>query len=131
MSGKGWVPACELTSEDELCLQHGMTVKINNVFVEHLSSPVFVYNFEVEDWHTYFVGSSKILVHNKCSMTKLSKQYLKQNGLDAHSIKYEILGNNAKISRYNLYKDKATGAIFILENGAKETAKIATGYFIK
>jgi len=41
------------------------------------------------------------------------------------------LGKRAKISQYNLFYDKATGAIFILANGAKEAAKIATGYFIK
>ncbi len=27
---------------------------------------VKVYNFEVEDWHTYYVGRNEILVHNKC-----------------------------------------------------------------
>lgn len=31
----------------------------------------------------------------------------------------------------NLYYDKNTKAIFILKNGAKADAKIATGYFLK
>ena len=26
-----------------------------------------VYNFEVEEYHTYFVGEDKILVHNNCA----------------------------------------------------------------
>ncbi|WP_242825982.1 polymorphic toxin-type HINT domain-containing protein, partial [Clostridium tunisiense] len=29
--------------------------------------PVKVYNFEVEDWHTYFVSEIGVLVHNKCT----------------------------------------------------------------
>jgi len=31
---------------------------------------VTVYNFEVEDWHTYFVGEEVVLVHNTCPKTK-------------------------------------------------------------
>ena len=26
-----------------------------------------MYNFEVEDWHTYFVSEQNVLVHNSCS----------------------------------------------------------------
>ena len=29
-----------------------------------MDEPVKIYNFEVEDWHTYFVSESGILVHN-------------------------------------------------------------------
>ena len=32
-----------------------------------LETPVKVYNFEVEDFHTYYVGESSVLVHNDCS----------------------------------------------------------------
>ncbi len=37
-------------------------------WVQHeiLESSIKVYNFEVEDFHTYFVGKSRILVHNSC-----------------------------------------------------------------
>ena len=36
--------------------------------IEHelLESPITVYNFEVEDFHTYHVGSASVLVHNQC-----------------------------------------------------------------
>ena len=116
---------------DVLRLQDGQKTKIIDTRIEKLDVPVNVYNFEVADWHTYFVGTDKILVHNKCSLTKISDSYLKKKGLNAHNIKYELLGSKAKIANYNLFYDKATGAIFILANGAKEAAKIATGYFIK
>ena len=32
--------------------------------VEELDEPVDVYNFQVEDYHTYFVGESAVWVHN-------------------------------------------------------------------
>lgn len=32
----------------------------------HLDEPVKVYNFTVEDNHTYFVGDSGVWVHNNC-----------------------------------------------------------------
>ena len=39
---------------------------IESVVYEQLHEPVKVYNFEVEDYHTYFVGRDGWLVHNIC-----------------------------------------------------------------
>ena len=39
---------------------------IKSIKVEKLSEPETTYNFEVEDFHTYFVGESEVLVHNAC-----------------------------------------------------------------
>ena len=128
---KGWVSASDLFVGDELYSESENCIYVVDVYTEILSEPVSVYNFEVEDWHTYFVGTSNILVHNKCGLTKISDSYLKKKGLNAHKIKYDVLGKKAQISRYNLYYDKNTKAIFILKNGAKADAKIATGYFLK
>ena len=33
---------------------------------EVLESPIKVYNFEVADFHTYYVGKENVLVHNMC-----------------------------------------------------------------
>lgn len=84
---KGWVSAENLNSGDILYLQEGKYVCINCVVQKKLTKPVTVYNFEVEDWHTYFVGINKILVHNKCSLTKVKDSYLKRQKLDVHAIK--------------------------------------------
>ena len=130
VEGKGWVAARNLHQGDSLCLQDKGTVQITDVFVENLNNPVMVYNFEVEDWHTYFVGTNKVLVHNKCSLTKINDRYLKQNGYDAHEIKADIVGKS-QISKYDLFYDKTTGAIFLLRKGAKAASAIATGLFIK
>ena len=40
--------------------------KVERVIQEFLNEPVKVYNFEVEDWHSYYVGHNNILVHNDC-----------------------------------------------------------------
>lgn len=39
---------------------------IKSIKVEKLSEPETTYNFEVEDFHTYFVGTNEVLVHNAC-----------------------------------------------------------------
>ena len=46
-----------------------------------LSEPVKVYNFEVEDFHTYYVSEQKVLVHNTCAMTAKNSTS-KQNSSD-------------------------------------------------
>ena len=48
-------------------LSDGTCAIINSVAVETLESPETTYNFEVEDFHTYFVSESNVLVHNSCS----------------------------------------------------------------
>ncbi|MDC7295415.1 HINT domain-containing protein [Butyrivibrio sp. DSM 10294] len=39
---------------------------------EQLQNAVPVYNFAVEDYHTYFVGSTNVLVHNKCGAENIA-----------------------------------------------------------
>jgi hypothetical protein len=48
--------------------------------VEELDEPVDVYNFQVEDYHTYFVGESAVWVHNdRCPVPEPRKS--EKNGL--------------------------------------------------
>ena len=63
---KGWTAACRLRAGDILVLQSGKYVIVEKVQHEILESPITVYNFEVEDFHTYYVGESAVLVHNTC-----------------------------------------------------------------
>ena len=65
--GKGWVAAEELKISDKLELQNGANAFIEAVRHEKLETPIQVYNFEVEDFHTYYVGSDCVLVHNACA----------------------------------------------------------------
>ena len=63
---KGWTSAIQLRAGDRLQLLNGEYVTIEQVQHEILEVPVTVYNFEVEDYHTYYVTDSAILVHNTC-----------------------------------------------------------------
>lgn len=71
---KGWTAACELRAGDRLQLVNGEYVVVEQVQHEILESPVTVYNFEVSDFHTYYVGDTGVLVHNKCTPSN-SKNY--------------------------------------------------------
>ena len=65
---KGWTSAIKLRAGDHLQLVNGEYVTVEKVQHELLEEPVKVYNFEVEDFHTYYVGfGNQVLVHNKCS----------------------------------------------------------------
>ena len=64
---KGWTSAVELKAGDWLQLVNGECVIVEKVQHELLEEPVKVYNFQVEDFHTYYVGSNiSVLVHNLC-----------------------------------------------------------------
>ena len=43
---------------------NGNVLRVENTTVEILEKPVKVYNFQVEDFHTYHVGDNGVLVHN-------------------------------------------------------------------
>ena len=74
---KGWMGAAQLRAGDILVLSNGKYVTVEKVQHELLESPVKVYNFEVADFHTYYVGELSVLVHNAC---KVSGPTLPKNG---------------------------------------------------
>ena len=63
---KGWTSAIDLRAGDILVMLNGEYVVVEQVQHELLESPETTYNFEVEDFHTYYVGDTEVLVHNKC-----------------------------------------------------------------
>ena len=62
----GWTLARSLRAGDILVLSNGELVTVEWVQHEILESPIKVYNFEVQDFHTYFVGENGVFVHNGC-----------------------------------------------------------------
>ncbi len=68
IEGEGFVEARALEIGDLVETADGEGVPIESVEVEYLEQPVTVYNFEVEDYHTYYVGDTEVLVHNTCSV---------------------------------------------------------------
>ena len=66
VDGKGFVPARELKERDNLLLSDGSKVEIDSLRIEYVDIPETTYNFEVKDFHTYYVSHSNVLVHNVC-----------------------------------------------------------------
>lgn len=67
---KGWTDAVHLRAGDILVLVNGEYVVVEKVQHELLESPVNVYNFQVADYHTYYVANTGVLVHNVCRAAK-------------------------------------------------------------
>ena len=69
--------------------------------VEEFDEPATVYNFQVEDYHTYFVGESAVWVHNKNCKPRSPKSDVVEKGenLDG-SITYtkNINGKNVQVT---------------------------------
>jgi len=68
-----WIEASELKTGDKLLTKDSEEIEIKET--EYSYEPQKVYNFEVDDWHTYFVGLLMLLVHNakRCVSSTLKK----------------------------------------------------------
>ena len=98
---KGWTAACKLRAGDILVLQSGKYVIVEKVQHEILEAPIAVYNFEVEDFHTYYVGKSAVLVHNAC------QRMGKQKGNAPRSNQAQNRQFDSIIKEYHLTKSEA------------------------
>ncbi len=109
---KGWTSAIKLRAGDKLQLVNGEYVTVEKVQHELLEEPVKVYNFEVEDFHTYYVGADvQVLVHN---MFCGSEENINKNG---QTIRQDDQGN---------WHDVTTGQFAEGPNGSSPK-KIGTG----
>jgi RHS repeat-associated protein len=61
---KGWTPAKDLKQGDKLATLESGEPAVTAVDIQ--SEKFTVYNFEVENAHTYYVSAAKVLVHNDC-----------------------------------------------------------------
>ena len=64
---KGWISAGDLEEGDIIRTKSNSYLTVFSIETKLLNKPVFVYNIEVENAHTYFVGEEEILVHNKAA----------------------------------------------------------------
>ena len=113
----GWTLARSLRAGDVLVLSNGELVTVEWVQHEILESPIKVYNFEVEEFHTYFVGENGIFVHNGCGVGDnnqttvyrtlrddesivdglVAKKWASKDGKRVVSINLEMLPSNTKV----------------------------------
>ncbi len=74
VQGRGFINAGSLLVGDKLISVNGDDLTIEDYHIELTKEPVSVYNFQVEDFHTYFVGDCAVWVHNaECSHTALKQ----------------------------------------------------------
>ena len=77
VKGKGFVPAMSLVIGSELINDNGNIVYVENILKERDDKGVEVFNFTVEDHHTYYVGNCNVLVHNADYDTELISKNMK------------------------------------------------------
>ena len=100
---KGWTSACKLRAGDVLVTLNGEYVVVEQVQHELLECPETTYNFEVEAFHTYYVGDTGVLIHNFCTENPQNIRYtqdsIAKNFRDGRSVADMISGlKNGSIS---------------------------------
>ena len=100
--GRGWVAAGDLVVGDSIQAISGDAGIVTGLKLEKLNQPIPVYNLDVEDFHSYFVGSG-VLVHNKCLNNAKANRVGRHFGYkDAEDFKKAFVGSMGK--RYNINK---------------------------
>lgn len=116
-------------------LVNGEYVTLEKTQHEILEAPITVYNFEVEDYHTYYVGTDGVLVHNSCggetAATKRGRQMHKEWDYGPGTIKeYRIPGygraDAVDLSKKIVYELKPNNPRAI-RRGMKQLQRYATG----
>lgn len=120
VEGKGWVNAGALHAGMVVWLADGTKAIIEDVTIEYLDTPIAVYNFKVEDFHTYFVGYSGVLVHNAyCGNTTAD-----QNNSTTVNQKGQIIEQDAN----GRWRDTTTGQYAEGPNGPSTNGSLRQQY---
>ena len=114
VKGRGWVDACDLNPGDIVYTKDWNTAVVKSVGLLELDEPVEVFNFEVEDCHTYFVGNLDLLVHNgPCSRRNAMRQAKRSENIPMSqkpdSIQIDkMIGENGRtvFAKTEIYGDK-------------------------
>lgn len=110
----GFVNAGELYIGDKLLDSKGNTLIVEDEKVENLDETVKVYNFQVEDFHTYYVGKNNVLVHNAENYGKFPTS---RDELDARLKEKGFEYKGQTQGGYVKYKNPAGEEIWIRPNG--------------
>ena len=69
----GWVKSIDLLENDSILMYNNCNATLIQKDIEELEVEEVTYNFEVEDFHTYYVGENSVLVHNICTKANTKK----------------------------------------------------------
>lgn len=99
----GFKHASELKIGDRIISLDGNIYKVSSNAKESLEKPIIVYNFEVEDWHTYFVSESGIPVHNLCSEKTTIDENKESNISESSSVEVDEGGSYSPKNKTKLW----------------------------
>ena len=105
VEGRGFVFAKYLKINDKLLQNSGEYATIKEIKIQKLVKDEITYNFEVADFHTYYVSDLNILVHNDCGFDEFVKNPESIWGKSADEVG-EILGDGWTRGSYG---SKGTG----------------------
>jgi len=99
-----WKAARNLKSGDQIVNSKGELKTLLSTSLEELDQPESIYNLNVDEFHTYFVGSQGLLVHNNCSeeLTSAIKKYAGKSADEIIAAGKSIVPNKAFTSFDNL-----------------------------
>jgi RHS repeat-associated protein len=123
VEGEGWTAAADLRPGDELLASGGGRVAVESI--GRREGRFRVYNFEVENSHTYFVSRLGLLVHNKCTggsgPVKKGQQGVQKAIKEIEAKGGKILSEEVTMqtpkgrTRIDLYAQDAAGNKFFVE----------------
>ena len=131
VKGHGFMVASELYVGDKLINSDGNVLLVESITIELTEEPTKVYNFQVEDFHTYYVGKNCVLVHNKCDRTG-KQQRLKELMNDdkvSRSIRGE-LKNQMRQIKAGKYKNLKVPKGYTLAHPAGKPARFGNNYSV-
>ena len=88
----GWVKSIDLLENDSVLMYNDCTASLIRKEIEELEVEETTYNFEVADYHTYYVGENSLLVHNECAFQEIVDDPTSLWGKSADEVG-EILGD--------------------------------------
>ena len=89
---KGFINAGQLITSDMLQDNRKCSLKIEKISFQSTEEPVNVYNLNVEEYHTYYIGLNNIFVHNACSSEQVRQN--SRNGKEAQEARHKELLND-------------------------------------
>jgi len=124
----GWVSACDLNKGDTVELSDGSNAEVDNVETTELDEPITVYNFNVMDYHTYYVGESEVLVHNtKCTDLKVDNgDVLSTKGRSGKQKRLREIANDDKAS--SALRGEIKRDINEIQRGKRKSIRVPSGY---
>jgi len=106
VESKKWVEASRLKPGDVKRLANGNHAVIENINIVQLYQPILVYNFEVADYHTYYVADIGVLVNNTCNGGYLAGDAAETAGDIAEATDNIPLFDEGKVSVQSIEQNK-------------------------